>query len=121
QDMDKFKGRIVHPQTWPEDLDCTDRNVLVIGSGATTATVVPAIADKARHVTVLQRSPTYFIPARNENVLADQLRKLGIKEEWIHEIVRRQILLDQDLFTQRAFHEPDAVKQELLAGVAAYI
>jgi cation diffusion facilitator CzcD-associated flavoprotein CzcO len=121
QDMDKFKGRIVHPQTWPEDLDYSNKNVLVIGSGATTATVVPAMADKAKHITVLQRSPTYFIPARNENVLADQLRKLGIKEEWIHEIVRRQILFDQDLFTQRAFHEPDAVKQELLAGVAAYI
>ncbi|HEX2592594.1 MAG TPA: NAD(P)/FAD-dependent oxidoreductase [Rhizomicrobium sp.] len=121
QDMDKYKGQIVHPQTWPEDLDYTNKNVIVIGSGATTATVVPAMADKAKHITVLQRSPTYFIPARNENVLADQLRKIGVKEEWIHEIVRRQILFDQDTFTQRAFSEPETVKQELLAGVSAYI
>ncbi|MEJ2089959.1 MAG: NAD(P)/FAD-dependent oxidoreductase, partial [Gammaproteobacteria bacterium] len=62
KDMDHFKGEIVHPQTWPEGLDYKDKNVLVIGSGATTATVVPAIAAETKHVTVLQRSPTYFIP-----------------------------------------------------------
>lgn len=119
--MDDFKGRIVHPQTWPTDLDYNNKKVIVIGSGATTATVVPAIAADCAHVTVLQRSPTYFIPARNENVLVNQLRRLGIKEEWIHEIARRQILHDQELFTQRAFKEPETVKQELLAGVRAYL
>jgi cation diffusion facilitator CzcD-associated flavoprotein CzcO len=119
--MEAFKGRIVHPQTWPEDLDYKNKNVVVIGSGATTATVVPAIAADCKHVTVLQRSPTYFIPARNENELANTLRDLEIEEEWIHEIVRRKILRDQDLFTQRSFHEPETVKQELLAGVRAYL
>ena len=58
--MDRFKGRIVHPQTWPEDLDYTGKRVVVIGSGATAATLVPAIADDCAHVTMLQRSPTYF-------------------------------------------------------------
>ena len=72
--MADFKGRIVHPQTWPKDLDVTGKKVVVIGSGATAATVVPAIAEKVEHVTMLQRSPTYFIPARNANDLADQLR-----------------------------------------------
>ncbi len=119
--MEDYKGRIVHPQTWPTDLDYKNKNVLVIGSGATTATVVPAIAADCAHVTVLQRSPTYFIPARNENELASSLREIGIKEEWIHEIVRRRIVYDQDLFTRRAIAEPDAVKQELLAGVRAYL
>ncbi len=56
--MENYKGVIVHPQTWPEDLDYTDKNVLVIGSGATAATLVPAIAGKTKHVTMLQRSPT---------------------------------------------------------------
>jgi cation diffusion facilitator CzcD-associated flavoprotein CzcO len=119
--MEKFQGRIVHPQTWPEDLDYKGKNVLVIGSGATTATVVPAIAADCGHVTVLQRSPTYFVPGRNENDLANTLRELEIPEEWIHEIVRRKILFDQDAFTRRALEEPEAVKQELLAGVRAYL
>ncbi|MBS0272865.1 MAG: NAD(P)/FAD-dependent oxidoreductase [Proteobacteria bacterium] len=119
--MENFKGRIVHPQTWPEDLDYKNKTVIVIGSGATTATVVPAIAGDCKHVTVLQRSPTYFIPARNANELADQLRELEIPEEWIHEITRRQILKNQDDFTRRSFQEPEAVKQDLLAGVRAYL
>lgn len=119
--MDKFKGRIVHPQTWPEDLDYKNKNVIVIGSGATTATVVPAIAGECKHVTVLQRSPTYFIPARNANELADQLRALEIDEGWIHEITRRKILFDQEAFTKRSLDEPEAVKEELLAGVRAYL
>jgi cation diffusion facilitator CzcD-associated flavoprotein CzcO len=119
--METFKGRIVHPQTWPEDLDYKGKNVVVIGSGATTATLVPAIAAECRHVTVLQRSPTYFIPARNENDLANTLRELEIDETWIHEIVRRKILHDQATLTRRSLAEPDAVKEELLAGVRAFL
>ena len=67
----------------------------MIGSGATAATLVPAIADDCAHVTMLQRSPTYFVPGRNANELADTLRELEIDETWIHEIVRRKILHDQ--------------------------
>ncbi|MEO8539500.1 MAG: NAD(P)/FAD-dependent oxidoreductase [bacterium] len=119
--MDRFQGEIVHPQTWPKDLDYKGKNVIVIGSGATAATLVPAIAGDCAHVTVLQRSPTYFIPGRNQNDLADTLRELQIDETWIHEIVRRKILFDQATFTKRAFEEPDAVKRELLAGVRAYL
>jgi cation diffusion facilitator CzcD-associated flavoprotein CzcO len=117
----EFAGQIVHPQTWPEDLDYRDKKVLVIGSGATAATLVPAIAGDCAHVTVLQRSPTYFIPGRNENELADQLRELEIDDAWIHEIVRRRVLKDQAEFTRRALEEPEAVTQELLAGVRAYL
>ncbi|MGA0606920.1 flavin-containing monooxygenase [Phenylobacterium sp. VNQ135] len=119
--MAEFKGRIVHPQTWPDDLELADKKVVVIGSGATAATLVPAIADSCGHVTLLQRSPTYFIPGRNANELADTLRELKIDESWIHEIVRRKLLHDQDQFTRRAFGEPEAVKQELLAGVSAFV
>ena len=119
--MDQYKGRIVHPQTWPSDLDYKGKKVLLIGSGATAATLIPAIADEVGHVTMLQRSPTYFIPGRNANDLADQLRELEVDEAWVHEIVRRRILKDQDAFTKMAFDYPDAVKQELLSGVSAFV
>ncbi|HBK09229.1 MAG TPA: FAD-containing monooxygenase EthA [Acetobacteraceae bacterium] len=117
--MADYKGTIVHPQTWPEDLDYTGKTVLVIGSGATAATLVPAIAGKSAHVTMLQRSPTYFRTGRNAIALAEELRTLGIQEEWIHEIVRRKILYEQDVFTRRTFVEPEVVKQELLGAVRA--
>ena len=58
--LDCFQGVLVHPQRWPEDLDLAGKRVVVIGSGATAATLIPAIAEKAEHVTMLQRSPTYF-------------------------------------------------------------
>jgi cation diffusion facilitator CzcD-associated flavoprotein CzcO len=119
--MEKFKGLIVHPQSWPEDLDYRGKRVVVIGSGATTATLVPAIAADVEHVTVLQRSPTYFIPGRNQNDLADMLRELGIDETWIHEIVRRKILFDQAAFTKRSFEDPEGVKRDLLGVVRAYL
>jgi len=115
--MEAYKGEIIHPQTWPEDLAYKGKKVIVIGSGATAATLVPAIAGDCDHVTLLQRSPTYFIPGRNENELADMLRVLKIDETWIHEIVRRKVLHDQAEFTRRAFEEPEVVKQELLEGV----
>ena len=95
-----LQGPIVHPQTWPDDLDSTGKNVVVIGSGATAATLIPAIAGECAHVTMLQRSPTYFCTGRNVNEVADMLRELDIHEEWIHEIVRRKILHDQEMFTR---------------------
>lgn len=119
--MEEFNGEIVHPQTWPEDLDYKGKKVVVIGSGATAATVIPAIAGDCDHVTMLQRSPTYFIPARNQNELADQLRELEIDETWIHEITRRQILRDQAMMTRLAMEEPELVKQELLNAVEEYL
>jgi len=119
--MERFRGRIVHPQTWPEDLDYKGKQVVVIGSGATAATLVPAIAGDTAHVTLLQRSPTYFIPARNANNLADTLREIQIDETWIHEIVRRKILFDQANFMRRCMEEPEAMKEELLKGVRAYL
>lgn len=119
--MKDFKGQIVHPQTWPEDLDYKGKKVVVIGSGATTATVVPAIAADCEHVTVLQRSPTFFVPGINQNELANLLRKLEVPEEWVHEIVRRKILDDFKQLTVRSFEEPEKLREELLAGVRAYL
>ncbi len=119
--MDRYRGRIVHPQTWPEDLDYAGKQVLVIGSGATAATLVPAMAEKTGHITMLQRSPTYFAPGENRNELADSLRELDIPETWIHEIVRRRILHDMKEVTRRSFEEPEALKAELIAGARAHL
>jgi cation diffusion facilitator CzcD-associated flavoprotein CzcO len=117
--MKDFEGQIIHPQTWPETLDYKGKNVIVIGSGATAATLVPAIAGDCAHVTMLQRSPTYFRTGRNAIALAEELRALQIQEEWLHEIVRKKILFEQDVFTRRSFTEPEKVKQELLSAVRA--
>jgi cation diffusion facilitator CzcD-associated flavoprotein CzcO len=119
--MDRYQGTIVHPQTWPDDLDYEDKTVLVIGSGATAATIVPAMADETKHITMLQRSPTYFAPGENRNELADSLRELDIPEEWIHEIVRRRILHDMKEVTRRSFEEPEGLKAELLEGARAFL
>jgi cation diffusion facilitator CzcD-associated flavoprotein CzcO len=117
--MDQFQGRLVHPQTWPDDLELGGKQVVVIGSGATAATLIPAIADRCAHVTMLQRSPTFFNAVRNANVLADMLRQLDIPAEWTHEIVRRKVVFDQTAFTRRCVAEPDAARQDLLEGVRA--
>ncbi len=121
KDMDLFRGTIVHPQTWPEDLDYRDKTVLVIGSGATAATLVPAIAADTAHTYCLQRSPTYFYPAPNANEVADMLRELEIDETWIHEIVRRKILHDQQLMTRLCLEQGELAKQQLIEGVRAYL
>jgi cation diffusion facilitator CzcD-associated flavoprotein CzcO len=119
--MADFGGRLVHAEEWPEDLDLTGQRVVVIGSGATAATIVPNIADRCEHVTVLQRSPTYFVAARNADELTDQLRALDIDELWIHEIARRKRLHDQAMITKMSFEQPDLLRQELLNGVQALL
>ena len=113
--MSTFRGRIVHTENWPEDLDYAGKRVVLIGSGATAATVVPAMADTVEHITMLQRSPTYFRTGRNAIELAEELRELEIDEAWVHEITRRKIIREQAQFTERCFSEPEAVKGELLA------
>ncbi len=119
--MADYRGRIVHPQTWPDDLDLAGKRVLVIGSGATAATLVPNIAGKCDHITLLQRSPTYFRTARNVNEFADMLRQLELPEEWTHEIVRRKILFEQGAFARRCLAEPEKVKEELVGNVRSIL
>ena len=116
-----YAGRVVHPQTWPKDLDFAGKRVIVIGSGATAATLVPNIADEAGHVTMLQRSPTYFFPGRNVNELADTLRELDLPPEWTHEIVRRKLLLDQGVLTRFCLDFPEVAAEELIKGVEALL
>ena len=119
--MDDYGGQIVHPQHWPENIDLSGKRCIVIGSGATAATVVPAIADDCSHVTLLQRSPTYFYPSSNQNELADRLREIGIDEPTVHDIVRRQINHDQEVMVQRCIDEPEVVKEELFAAAKEFL
>src|SRR6266403_4281046 len=72
--MEGYRGRIVHPQQWPEDLDYAGKRIVVIGSGATAVTLVPALAESAAHVIMLQRSPTYIVARPSEDVIANWLR-----------------------------------------------
>ena len=120
QGVSDFKGQFVHAMKWDPNTDYTDKKVIVIGSGATAATVIPAMAEKAAKVTMLQRSPTYFFAAPNANDLADKLRSGGIDEPTIHRVVRAQIMFDQDQLCQRCINEPDAVVEELKEAIRAY-
>ena len=115
--MSDFRGEIVHPQLWPADIDLADKRVVVIGSGATAATLIPNIADDCAHVTMLQRSPTFFFVRPNSNELADTLRELDIPDEWTHEIVRRKILHDQEAITKMSFEHPEMLRQFLIETI----
>ena len=83
-----FRGDIVHPQHWPEDFDYSGKKVVVIGSGATAVTLLPAMADTAGHVTMLQRSPSYVIPIPRQDPIANALRRL-LPDAAVHAITRK--------------------------------
>jgi cation diffusion facilitator CzcD-associated flavoprotein CzcO len=119
--MADFQGAIVHPQTWPEDLVYRGKRVVVIGSGATAVTLLPALAADCEHVTMLQRSPSYVTAGPNRDPLADTLRELGVDAAIIHDIMRKKVAFDQHVMLTRALEDPDAAKAELLSGVAAHL
>ena len=112
--LDRFGGLVVHPQQWPDDLDYAGKRVVVIGSGATAATLIPAIAQSAGHVTMLQRSPTFFVARPRTHELAETLRGLEIPEEWTHEILRRAYIAEGAEITRMSFESPDELRTLLL-------
>ncbi|WP_068271979.1 flavin-containing monooxygenase [Aldersonia kunmingensis] len=91
---ERFGGRIVHPQQWPEDLDYTGKKVVVIGSGATAVTLVPAMAKAAAHVTMLQRSPSYILPVPAKDAFANKMQKL-LGPERGYAVTRRKNIAQQ--------------------------
>ncbi|UCD69910.1 MAG: NAD(P)/FAD-dependent oxidoreductase [Betaproteobacteria bacterium] len=119
--MERFKGPIVHPQTWPEDLDYSGKRVVVIGSGATAATLIPAMAEDCAHITMLQRSPTYFFAKPKEDNLVNWLRKMRLPEKWVHAIARRKILFQQKVVTRRSFQNPEKLRKQLIDGARTYL
>ena len=91
---DRFRGQIVHPQHWPEDLDYTGKKVVIIGSGATAVTLVPAMAGTAGHVTMLQRSPTYVMPVPSKDTFANAAQKV-LGAERGYALARRKNIVKQ--------------------------
>ncbi|MFL9875784.1 flavin-containing monooxygenase [Paraburkholderia megapolitana] len=87
--LERFKGQVIHPQHWPEDLDYSGKNVVVIGSGATAMTLIPAIAPKAAHVTMLQRTPTYVLSLPSRDTLGNALHRI-LPSELAHALIRRK-------------------------------
>jgi len=113
---ENFAGRIVHPQKWPEDLDYTGKRVVVIGSGATAVTLVPEMAKRAAHVTMLQRSPTYVVSRPAQDPLANKLRR-NLPAMLAYHLIRwRNVLLGMYFF-QLSRRKPARVKQLILGGV----
>lgn len=111
--MERFKGEIVHPQKWPEDLDYAGKRVVVIGSGATAVTLVPAMADKAAHVTLLQRSPTYIVARPAKDAIADWLYA-KLPESVAHTLARWKSILLQMYFYNVARKKPEAAKKRII-------
>ena len=109
QGMQRFGGRIVHPQHWTADIDYADRRVVVIGSGATAVTLVPAIAQRAAHVTMLQRSPSYIVSLPAEDPIAAVLRRI-LPEKVAYFIVRWKNILLTMLSFQLSRRRPSVMK-----------
>jgi monooxygenase len=104
-----FAGRFVHPQSWPADLDHAGTRVVVIGSGATAVTLVPAMAETAAHVTMLQRSPSYLTVLPGRDVVADLLRR-RLPAPVAHKMARAKNILLSQGFYQLARRRPERVK-----------
>lgn len=119
--LDDYKGTFVHPQFWPEKLDYSGKKVVVIGSGATAVTLIPAMAEKVAHLTLLQRSPSYIISRDNKPPLAELLDGLDLPDEWVHEILRRRNLKDSELITGMARHQPEKLRDDLINAVRAQL
>jgi len=114
--LDSFAGTLVHPQHWPEDLDYVGKRVVVIGSGATAMTLVPAMAQDAASVTMLQRSPTYVVSRADEDKIANALRKV-LPEKWAYAITRFKNTKMQDVIYKRTRTQPEKVKSQLIGMV----
>ena len=110
---DDFGGTIVHPQEWPEQLDVTGKRIVVIGSGATAMTLVPALAGTADHVTMLQRSPTYVVSRPDTDALANTLRKV-LPANAAYAVTRWKNTTMQQLIYRRTRTQPDKVRSKLL-------
>jgi cation diffusion facilitator CzcD-associated flavoprotein CzcO len=114
--FDKYRGTIVHPQKWPADLDYSGKKILVIGSGATAVTLVPAMAEIASHVTMLQRSPTYVVSMPAEDRIANILRAV-LPAKAAYALTRWKNVLRQTFFYTLSRKRPETMKKIIAKGV----
>ena len=111
-----FAGEVVHPQHWPEDLDVAGKRVVVIGSGATAITLVPALAGTARHVVMLQRSPTYVVSLPSRDAVADLVRRV-LPPHAAYTVVRRKNIATSALSYRLSRRWPGAMTKVFVNGV----
>ncbi|MGH8460882.1 MAG: flavin-containing monooxygenase [Stenotrophobium sp.] len=114
--MDHYKGQRIHPQFWPENLDYAGKRVVVIGSGATAVTVVPSMADKAAHVTMLQRSPSYVFSLPDFDVVSSILMKI-LPKNWVFAMARKRNILVQRCIYLASKRWPEKMRDFLLNSV----
>ena len=103
-----FQGELIHPQFWPDDFDHAGKRIVVIGSGATAVTIVPAMTDTAEHVTMLQRTPTWYAIRPAKDAIANTLRKF-LPETWAYAITRFKNIRMQNMVFKKARNEPQKV------------
>ena len=108
--LDQFGGKLIHPQHWPEDYDYSGKRVVVIGSGATAVTLVPAMAETSGHVTMLQRSPTYIMALPGEDPIANAIRRV-LPSKAAYAVVRWKNVVTQGIFFNLSRHAPGLVKR----------
>jgi cation diffusion facilitator CzcD-associated flavoprotein CzcO len=118
--LDRFQGQLIHPQKWPEDLDYAGKRVLVIGSGATAVTLVPAMAEKAAHVTMLQRSPTYMVSLPAEDPLAKLARRV-LPPMAAYQAIRWKNVGLMSLSYQLSRRRPRLIKAVIRKGVRSQL
>lgn len=111
--MDEFAGQIVHPQHWPETLNYADKRVVVIGSGATAVTLIPAMADETEHITMLQRSPSYIAPRPSQDKIADWIAR-RFPDRMARWLTRWKYILEGIYYYQIARRFPKAAKQQMV-------
>ncbi|HVB90609.1 MAG TPA: NAD(P)/FAD-dependent oxidoreductase [Acidimicrobiales bacterium] len=114
--MDRFKGTIVHPQKWPDDLNFAGQKVVVIGSGATAVTLIPSLAQSAAHVTMLQRSPSYIASMPAKSPVAAVFRRI-LPERLAGPTIRWFNALMTQAFYQVSRRRPDFIKRFLIKSV----
>jgi monooxygenase len=107
--LGQFGGKLIHPQLWPEDYDYAGKRVVVIGSGATAVTLVPAMAETAGHVTMLQRSPTYIMTLPGEDPIANAIRRV-LPSKAAYAIVRWKNVVTQGIFFNLSRRAPKLIK-----------
>ncbi|MBD2809718.1 NAD(P)/FAD-dependent oxidoreductase [Xenorhabdus sp. Vera] len=111
--LDDFKGPVIHPQHWPEELDYKGKRVVVIGSGATAVTLLPAMADETKHITMLQRSPSYIFSIPGRDKIAELLKGI-IPQRWIYSLSRNRNILFFSMLYKMSRHFPNQLKSFLL-------
>lgn len=118
--MDDFSGEIIHPQFWPPGMIYRDRKILVIGSGATAMTLVPAMAELGARVTMVQRTPTFVVSAPDRDRIANFLRRI-LPDRWAYAITRLKNTLRQHWFYRRTRIAPAMVKKKLIKMVRDHL